>query len=403
MSTDSRMTKIQRYLTSIADDLRYLMNSSDPMTISSMSVKIGLMREQNWCKPKDPEIDIFGDDSSKYLNVWNIEWLENLPSVEYKYFNPLFDGLYEQIINLNFQLSREVEVIMYEPCILHTFDKNGVQGIVPAEITENNVLVTVTLQSIDDIQLGGQGVRFNITKVISSDSSELQQKDYLFTYVIAKDQQYTEIIYEKLSNKNQYFINFNSVESGTYYLRVHGTNKSTLRKTDYFTDQINFTYQKPNYTHDCCPLSLTSNPALDSNAEYILDTNVTVNIIDAEGNLQQKTGNDAAWVFFYKWNQCPPWQGSPDFNTDQYVSWSRTDQLKMIASNYVKLKFGSCRSPVACYFEGSNDNESWTSILTLPCDNGEWEYTYQLTQIAVYKYFRIRVSSLTRLNRIEVD
>lgn len=51
MSTNSRITKIQSQLSNIADDIRYLMNTSEPMTLQDMGDKISIMREQEWCKP----------------------------------------------------------------------------------------------------------------------------------------------------------------------------------------------------------------------------------------------------------------------------------------------------------------------------------------------------------------
>ena len=234
-------------------------------------------------------------------------------------------------------------------------------------------------------------------------TENLNKKDYLFTYVIAKDPQYTEIVYEKMTSKDEHFISFNNFDSGKYYWRVHGTNKTTLTKTNYLTGYVDFVYQQPPTTESCCPKNLTSDPAANpETAEFIIDTDASTWVYDQYGE-RSISGSECAWGFFWNnWGNCGPWSSPPPyFSSNQTVSWHRTDNLKMIANSHVRILFGSCYGPCTCYFEGSENGTTWTTIATMPCDN--WDYTYTLTQQAVYTYFRIRVGSDTKIKRIEVD
>lgn len=231
------------------------------------------------------------------------------------------------------------------------------------------------------------------------------KKDYLFTYVIAKDPQYTEIIYEKLTSKDNLFISFNDFKTGKYYWRVHGTNKTTLTKTNYFTGQIDFVWQQPPTTDKCCPIGLTSDPALDENSEYIVDTDITAYMWNPEtGQQRNATGSEVAWMYFRQnlTNCLPNTMGLPYCGNNQYVSWYRRDNLKMIADKHVRLISGSCYCYESLYyFEGSDNGSSWTTIAEINVT--DYDYTYLLTQPVVYSYFRIRMGRDQKLKGIEVD
>ena len=166
MSTNTRITKIQSQLSNIADDIRYLMNTSETMTLQDMGNKISIMREQKWCKPgTGTGTGTSGDDSGKFFNVWEIEWMTSLPSINYKYFNPIYAGLVESIY-FNFDFSVLRDITTFEPGTLYSFDEEGNQGIIPEETREGSVEVEITMQTVEDITIGGQGIRLSLTNVI---------------------------------------------------------------------------------------------------------------------------------------------------------------------------------------------------------------------------------------------
>lgn len=172
MSTNSRITKIQSQLSNIADDIRYLMNTSESMTLQDMGEKISIMREQKWCKPgTGTGTGTSGDDSGKFFNVWEIEWMTSLPSINYKYFNPIYDGLVESIY-FNFDFSVLKDIITLTPGTLYSFDEEGNQGIIPEEERVGSVEVEVTLQTVADITTGGQGIRLSLKNVILQEEEE---------------------------------------------------------------------------------------------------------------------------------------------------------------------------------------------------------------------------------------
>ena len=230
------------------------------------------------------------------------------------------------------------------------------------------------------------------------------KKDYLFTYVIAKDPQYSEIIYEKMTSKDNHFISFNDFKTGKYYWRVHGTNKTTLTKTNYLSGQIDFVWQQPPTTYNCCPIGLKSDPNADENSEYIVDTDIEAWMRDPETYQQRSaTGSEVAWMYFREslTNCMPNTMGLPYCYNNRYVSWTRRDGLKMIADKHVRIISGQCYYDSLYYFEGSNNGSSWTTITEIRVD--DYDYTYMLTQPAVYKYFRIRMGQDQKLKGIEVD
>lgn len=166
MSTNTKITKIQSQLANIADNIRYLMNTSEAMTLQDMGLKISIMREQKWCKPgTGTGTGTSSDDSGKYFNVWDIEWMENLPSINYKYFNPIYDGLVESIY-FNFDFSVLRDIITLKPGTLYSFDEEGNQGIISEEQRVGSVEVEIAIQTVDDITTGGQGIRLSLTNVI---------------------------------------------------------------------------------------------------------------------------------------------------------------------------------------------------------------------------------------------
>lgn len=177
MSTNSRITKIQSQLSNIADDIRYLMNTSESMTLQDMGDKISIMREQKWCKPgTGTETGTSSDDSGKFFNVWEIEWMTSLPSINYKYFNPIYAGLIQSVY-FDFDFSLLKEITTFKPSILYTFDEEGNQGVIPSEQRVGFVEAETVLQTIDDISEGGQGIRISLKNVFinleQTDDSDL--------------------------------------------------------------------------------------------------------------------------------------------------------------------------------------------------------------------------------------
>jgi hypothetical protein len=75
---------------------------------------------------------------------------------------------------------------------------------------------------------------------------------------------------------------------------------------------------------------------------------------------------------------CMPYtMGLPYTSNNQYVSWHRRDNLKMIADKHVRLISGTCYCDSLYYFEGSNNGSSWTTIAEIHAT--DCDYKYMLT------------------------
>jgi len=91
--------------------------------------------------------------------------MTSLPSINYKYFNPIYDGLVESIY-FNFDFSVLRDITTFKPGTLYSFDEEGNQGIIPEEPRVGSVEAEATLQTVDDITTGGQGIRLSLINVI---------------------------------------------------------------------------------------------------------------------------------------------------------------------------------------------------------------------------------------------
>lgn len=403
---------IKDRLTEIADNIRYLTDSVELMTLQEMSIKLNQMREEGWRPPQENDTPSSPGDSSepsisladldKYFGVWEIDFMTVLPSESFKYYNPLYDGLNTNIFFIQlFDLTRNINV--YKPAIAYQFDKDGNVAEYPEEETFDPIEATVEMQTVEDLFAGGQGPVFYFE----------QNNNYIYTLVIATDQNFQNIIFEKITGKSRLFISYNNMESGTYYWRVFATNKSTLLKSQYTIGSFEFTFAEPPTSDVCCPKNLTIEYNSDpENTEFILDTNISFSYMQEyyepaydDWYIRDVTlsGREAAWAFFanvnsYNW-PCPGCV--PYFPNGSYVSWTRRDGLKMVADKQVRMRISDCYVNSIFAFEGSENGTVWTEIARIQTNSND--YTYQLTQRAVFTHFRIRSLCDTKLRKIEVD
>ena len=355
---------IKGRLTEMADNIRYLTDSVELMTLQEMSIKLNQMREEGWGPPQENDSSSTPDDSSgpsisladldKYFGVWEIDFMTALPSESFKYYNPLYDGLNTNVFFMQlFDLTRNVS--NYKPAIAYQFDKDGNVAEYPEEETFAPIEATVEMQTIEDLSAGGQGPVFYFE----------QNTNYVYTLAIATDQNFQNIIFEKITGKTKLFISYNNMDSGTYYWRVFVTDKSTLLKSQYTIGSFEFTYAEPPTSDSCCPKNLTSAYIEDlENTEFIIGTNMQYWVFYEYYNPEydywepiQKTvtGSEAAWPFFadvnnYNWacGGCVPYMSN-----GSYVSWTRRDGLKMVADKHIRLRLSECYCNSTFAFEGS--------------------------------------------------
>ena len=406
---------IKGRLTEMADNIRYLTDSVELMTLQEMSIKLNQMREEGWGPPQENSDSSAGGstdestegsmslaDLDKYFGVWEIDFMTALPSESFKYYNPLYDGLNTNIFFMQlFDLTRNVSA--YKPAIVYQFDKDGNVAEYPEEERFDPIEVTVEMQTVEDLSAGGQGPVFYFE----------QNKNYVYTLVIATDQNFQNIIFEKITGKSKLFISYNNMDSGIYFWQVFVTDKSTLLKSQYTIGSFEFTFAEPPTTDNCCPKNLTREYINDlENAEFIINTNMQYYVFYEYYNEEQDywdyiqknvSGSEAAWPFFANMNNYY-WDGggcTPYMSNGSYISWTRRDGLKMVADKHIRFRLADCYSNSTFAFEGSENGTVWTEIARIQTNSND--YTHPLTQIAVYTHFRIRALCDTKLRKIEVD
>ena len=136
----------------------------------------------------------------------------------------------------------------------YTYDINGDIHFSPENTSIGEITATTTLYDVE--ALLGQGVMFDII-------TDIDVPYYVF--YLSSDSSFNNIVSERTGTGKQFFVSFNSMQSGTYYWKIKIINTSDLTHSLWFNDDFYFEHQLPPYSPTAVPSGLTAN---DSDSDW---------------------------------------------------------------------------------------------------------------------------------------
>ena len=304
------------------------------------------------------DIDSINDgEYKKYVNIYEIDFMKNLPSVLYKFLNSLFSGIDIDIFYSNdYSLSKNVK--SFTPSGLYRYDVNG----------DN--------EQIEEEYFGNVSVVVNIIETEHEQFLSFEfDDDYVHEVETSYDEDFLNIIEKKIFAGNLIKIQLYDYNSGTIYWRARGFDRKSFMKTYYESGSLDFVEEGYQYPYEASPLNISSNNDGDwtVNQSSVLQSQYGYFAFNENGNVFHSNTNQPHWISWMN-NNRKVLIGKISITSSDDSAWSSS-------LNSLKL-------------QGSDDGSTWVDIQTL---NGQYgsATTHEFTINNRIPYYYHRLYSLS--------
>ena len=311
-------------------------------------------------KFQDGTIMISADISSindgeykKYVNIYEIDFMKNLPSVLYKFLNPLFSGVNVGIFySNNYSLSKNVKSFM--PSGSYKYDING------------------NVEQIEEEYFGNVSVVSNLNETEYEQFLSFEFNDnYVHEVETSYDEDFLNVIEKKTFAGNLIEIQLQDYNSGMIYWRARGFDRKSFIKTYYEYGSFDFVKKEYQYPYEASPLNISSN----NDGDWTVDQS---SFYDGQYGYFAFNENDS--VFHSNTNQ-PHW-----------ISWKNNNRRVLIGKISITSSNDSywSSSLSSLKLQGSDNGSMWTDIQTL---NGQYgsatTHEFVINNKTPYYYHRL--------------